>query len=83
MAINRAVALAEIEGPVAGLAALGSVRDAPNIGDYQPYWAALAALSAEAGNIPEAVEAYDRAIGLASDEAVRRFLLEKKARIVS
>ncbi|MGD9913203.1 MAG: RNA polymerase sigma factor [Rhizobiaceae bacterium] len=83
VAINRAVALAALDGPVAGLAALASVRDAPNIGDYQPYWAALAALSAEAGNTPDALEAYDRGVGLAADEAVRRFLLEKRARLTS
>jgi RNA polymerase sigma-70 factor (ECF subfamily) len=82
VAINRAVALAEIEGARAGLAALATVQDAPGIADYQPYWAALAGLSAKAGDAAGAVEAYDRAVGLASDDAVRRFLLERKARLI-
>jgi RNA polymerase sigma-70 factor (ECF subfamily) len=79
VAINRAVAIAEVEGAVAGLAALYVLGDDKRLDDYQPYWAARAGLLARLGQVPQASEAYDRAIGLERDPAVRRFLQEKQA----
>jgi RNA polymerase sigma-70 factor (ECF subfamily) len=73
-AINRAVALARIEGPHAGLAALDQVSEDRRLADYQPYWAARADLLAKAQRSQEAQEAYVRAIGLESDPAIRRYL---------
>ncbi|TPM02446.1 RNA polymerase sigma factor [Mesorhizobium sp. B2-3-11] len=82
VAINRAVAIAETEGAVAGLAALYVLGDDKRLNDYQPYWAARAGLLARLGQGPQAVEAYDRAIGLERDPAVRRFLQEKRTALV-
>ncbi|TSE08337.1 RNA polymerase sigma factor [Mesorhizobium intechi] len=79
VAINRAVALAETEGAVAGLAALYVLGDDKRLNGYQPYWAARAGLLARLGQVPQATEAYDRAIGLERDPAVRRFLQGKRA----
>jgi RNA polymerase sigma-70 factor (ECF subfamily) len=79
VAINRAVAIAETEGAVAGLAALYVLGDDKRLADYQPYWAARAGLLARLGQVPQASEAYDRAIGLERDPAVRRFLQGKRA----
>lgn len=79
VAINRAVALAETEGAVAGLAALYVLGDDKRLNEYQPYWAARAGLLARLGQVPQATEAYDRAIGLERDPAVRRFLQGKRA----
>ena len=79
VAINRAVAIAEAEGAAAGLAALYVLGDDKRLDDYQPYWAARAGLLARLGTIGKAVEAYDRAIGLERDPAVRRFLQGKRA----
>ncbi|ESY67962.1 DUF6596 domain-containing protein, partial [Mesorhizobium sp. LNHC232B00] len=79
VAINRAVAVAEAEGAVAGLAALYVLGDDKRLDDYQPYWAARAGLLARLGQVPQASEAYDRAIGLERDPAVRRFLQGKRA----
>ncbi|MBZ9772925.1 RNA polymerase sigma factor [Mesorhizobium sp. CO1-1-8] len=79
VAINRAVAIAEAEGAVAGLAALYVLGDDKRLEDYQPYWAARAGLLARLGQVPQATEAYDRAIGLERDPAVRRFLQGKRA----
>ncbi|GLQ80596.1 DNA-directed RNA polymerase sigma-70 factor [Mesorhizobium huakuii] len=79
VAINRAVALAETEGAVAGLAALYVLGDDKRLNEYQPYWAARAGLLARLGQVPQASEAYDRAIGLERDPAVRRFLQGKRA----
>ena len=78
VAINHAVALAEVEGPEAGLAALPDLSANPELMEFQPYWAARAALLSRAGLISEAAEAYGMAIGLESDPAVRNFLLAKR-----
>jgi RNA polymerase sigma-70 factor (ECF subfamily) len=79
VAINRAVAIAETEGAAAGLAALYVLGDDKRLNDYQPYWAARAGLLARLGNAAQAVEAYERAIGLERDPAVRRFLQQRRA----
>jgi RNA polymerase sigma-70 factor (ECF subfamily) len=79
VAVNRAVAFAESEGPAAGLAALDALADDQRLAEYQPYWAARADLLARAGRIAEASEAYGRAIGLEADPAVRDFLTRRRA----
>jgi RNA polymerase sigma-70 factor (ECF subfamily) len=77
IAINRAVAIAEARGPAEGLAALDLVSDDARLAEYQPYWAARAGLLARAGAVDTAREAYQRAIGLESDPAVRRYLQDR------
>ena len=79
-AINRAMAIAGMDGPRAGLDALRAVEDS-RLEDYQPFWAARADLLAQAGARAEAAAAYDRAIGLERDEAVRQFLLKRRERL--
>ena len=74
VAINRAVAIAETQGVAAGLAALDALSDDARLAEYQPYWAARAGLLARMGDARQAARAYERAIGLESDPAVRRFL---------
>ncbi len=81
VAINRAIAVARIDGPAAGLAALDPLQADPRLAEYQPYWAARADLLAQAGDAANAHDAYDRAIGLESDPAVRRFLQDRQARL--
>jgi RNA polymerase sigma-70 factor (ECF subfamily) len=75
VAVNRAVAVAETEGAAAGLAALQAAAADARLSEYQPYWAALAALAARAGDAPAAEAARQRAAGLATDPAIREFLL--------
>ncbi|HSI53221.1 MAG TPA: DUF6596 domain-containing protein [Ramlibacter sp.] len=72
--INRAVAMAETSGPQAGLALLDGLAGDARLADYQPYWAARARLLSRAGSPREAAIAYERAIGLERDPAVRQFL---------
>jgi RNA polymerase sigma-70 factor, ECF subfamily len=79
VAINRAVAIAETDGPAAGLAALAALEGDGRLSEYQPYWAARAALLAAAGDIDAADAAYQQAIGLERDPAVRRFLQHCRA----
>lgn len=79
VAVNRAVAVAETQGPAAGLAALDALEDDRRLAAYQPYWAARADLLARARELAAADGAYERAIGLESDPAVRRFLERRRA----
>jgi len=72
-----AAAIAEANGPEAGLAVLDAIELDP-VSGYQPYWAVRAHLLQRLGKRPEALDAYDRAIGLAEDPAVREFLLQKR-----
>ena len=83
VAINRAIAVAETRGAAAGLAALDALADDPRLSDYQPYWAARAGLLARTRVLNAADEAYQRAIGLESDPAVRRFLQQRRSELVS
>ena len=79
VAINRAIAVAERSGARAGLAELERWSGDARLADYQPYWAARAELLARAGDIEAARHAFDIAIGLESDPAVRDFLQQRRA----
>ncbi len=72
--INRAMAQAELEGPGIGLAALDAASVDPRVSSYQPYWAVRANLLERCGRYNEARHAYEIAIGLERDPAVRRYL---------
>ena len=74
VAINRALAVAEMQGPKPALEAMQAVAADARLNEYQPYWAARAELMAKTGAHREAREAYEVAIGLERDPAVRRFL---------
>ncbi|HKD99822.1 MAG TPA: DUF6596 domain-containing protein [Planctomycetota bacterium] len=75
--ISRAAAVAEARGPELGLARLDEIAPA-DVADYQPYWAVRAHLLQRLGRRGDASKAFDRAIGLTEDDAVRRFLLESR-----
>ena len=81
VAINRAIALAETRGPQAGLELLDSVAADSRLADHQPYWAARAALLARSGATQQADQAYERAIGLERDAAVRQFLQRQREKL--
>ena len=61
----------------AGLALLDAI-DSQAISGYQPYWAVRAHLLQRLEKTPEALAAYNRAIGLTEDPAVREFLLQRR-----
>ncbi len=71
-ALNRAVAVAEVEGPAAALAIVDGLR----LDDYHLYHAIRADLLNRLGRTPEAAAAYARAIDRA-DNAVERDFLER------
>jgi len=72
--INRALAVAELEGPNPGLVALEAAGADRRVESYQPYWAARASLLGRAGSYDAARQAYQLAMGLESDAAVREYL---------
>ncbi len=72
--LNRAVALAEVDGPEGALAAIEPLAADKRMASYQPSWAARGHLLARAGRRADAAEAFTVAIGLTTDEAVRSYL---------
>ena len=72
-----AAASAETAGPQSGLTVLDGLEP-ESVSSYQPYWAVRAHLLQRLGKTSEALDAYDRAIGLAEDAAVRGFLLKRR-----
>jgi predicted RNA polymerase sigma factor len=79
VAINRALALAEVQGAAAGLESLETLTGDKRLTEYQPFWAARAELLARTGACADARHAYGVAIGLERDPAVRRFLQQRQA----
>jgi len=79
VAINRAMAIAEMNGASAGLAALQEVAADARLTEYQPYWAARAELLGKTKAYGEARHAYEIAIGLERDPAVRHFLQQRQS----
>jgi len=79
VAINRALAIAELHGAQAGLQAMPDLEADPRLAEYQPYWAARAELLARTGAYQEARRAYEIAVGLERDPAVRAFLQRRQA----
>jgi RNA polymerase sigma-70 factor, ECF subfamily len=78
IAINRAVAAAQSRGAAAGLAILDAVAADKRVSGYQPYWAARAELLARSDDVAGAEDAYQLAIGLEADPAVRRYLQQRR-----
>jgi RNA polymerase sigma-70 factor (ECF subfamily) len=74
VALNRAVAVAMRDGPVAGLVLIESILERGELTDYHLAHAARADLYRRLGNTTRARAAYERALSLARQEPERRFL---------
>jgi RNA polymerase sigma-70 factor (ECF subfamily) len=81
VALNRALAVAEVSGAAAALEILQELSTDTRLTQYQPYWAARAELLVRCGAAKEAFQAYEVAIGLERDPAVRRFLRQHQAHL--
>jgi RNA polymerase sigma-70 factor (ECF subfamily) len=79
VAINRSLAIAELQGPGVALDALQELAADVRLAECQPYWAARAELLAKTGAYGEARHASEIAIGLERDPAVRRFLQKRRS----
>ncbi len=79
VAINRALAIAEVHGAQAAAEAMKDIATDERLTEYQPYWAARAELLSKTGAYAEAREAYEIAIGLEREPSVRAFLQKRQA----
>jgi RNA polymerase sigma-70 factor, ECF subfamily len=75
VALNRAVAVAEVDGPAAALALV----DALDLGGFHLFHAIRADLLRRLGRRAEAASAYEAAIELAENAAEREFLQRRRA----
>ena len=80
--VGRAAAVAEARDAATGWALLEAFPP-ETIKSYQPYWALAAHLLKRMQRSEEAATAYDRAIGLCEDPAMREFLEQRAARMPS
>ena len=76
VALNRAVAVAELDGPDVALAIVDRLQDA--LADYHAYSATRADLLRRLGRDEEATAAYDRAIALAGNTAEVAYLTRRR-----
>ncbi|QIG45157.1 RNA polymerase sigma factor [Nocardioides anomalus] len=77
VALNRAVAVAELDGPAVGLAQV----DRLDLSGYHPFHAARADLLRRLGRSEEARAAYDAALALTDNEAERAYLLRRRGQL--
>jgi RNA polymerase sigma-70 factor, ECF subfamily len=79
--LNRAVAVAMLSGPEAGLAEIAKLETDDKLGGYRYLPAAKADLLRRAGRFAEAAASYEAAIGLSQNEAERSFLTARLAEV--
>ena len=77
VALNRAIAVAELDGGDVGLAAVDRLAD--QLAGYHAFHATRADLLSRVGRAREAREAYDRAIALAENAAEREYLVGRRS----
>lgn len=75
--LNRAVALAQLDGPEAGLRALDELGDPPALRSYYYLHATRGTLLQRAGALDDAIASYQRALDLTESDPVRRFLQQR------
>lgn len=83
IALNRAVAMAMRDGPATGLALLDQLESQKAIQAYYLYHAARADLHRRLGNHKEAIDAYQRALGLTQQGPEQRFLSRRLSQLTS
>lgn len=75
--LNRAVAIAMVEGPEHGLTLINKLRERGVLRGYCLLHSARGELLRRLGKFPEAAEAFDTALRLAGTEPERRFLRKR------
>lgn len=83
VALNRAIALAMVDGPAAGIQAIEQIRTLPPLRQYYLLPATLADLYRQTGDLVLAAACYRDALALVGTEPERRFLHRKLAQCVS
>lgn len=81
-AVAEIAVRAEVQDPEAALSLLAKLTAKnENMAGFQPAWALRAHLFSETGNRAGALEAYQRAIDLSTEPALRRMLEEKRGKL--
>ncbi|MBV8282768.1 MAG: hypothetical protein JO347_12020 [Candidatus Eremiobacteraeota bacterium] len=83
VALNRAIAIAQLDGPQRGLEEIGAIADRERLGDYPFYFAALGELEFRIGNEDRAREHFLDAMARARNPMERQFLERKAAACVT
>ena len=78
VALNSAVAVAERDGPDAGIAAIEAIVDIERLSSYPFLSAALAEFERRRGNAAAASAHWERAAGMARSRAERRYFEKRK-----
>ena len=82
VALNRAVAIAELDGPAVALAEVDRLPAAqPSLTSYHPWHATRADLLRRLGRSAESREAYDAALALTDNQAERAYLLRRRGQL--
>ncbi|MGH8531589.1 MAG: RNA polymerase subunit sigma-24, partial [Gammaproteobacteria bacterium] len=79
--LNRAVAVAMRDGPLAGLDLIDAILMRGDLADYHLAHSARADLCRRLGRTTEARASYERALGLTKQEPERRFLERRLAEL--
>jgi RNA polymerase sigma-70 factor, ECF subfamily len=74
VSLNRAVAIAMVDGPEPALALIDALVATGDLDDYHLLHAARADLLRRIGSAAEAVKSYERALALVTNGSERRFL---------
>jgi RNA polymerase sigma factor (sigma-70 family) len=83
VALNRAIAVAQLEGPESGLAAIASIENRERLAKYPFFPAALGELELRAGRPAAARQHFRDAWRLARNPTERRFLLQREIACVN
>ena len=78
VALNRAIAVAQLEGPESGLKAIHAIKNRERLAKYPFFWGALAELELRSGRPASAREYFREALRLARNPAERRFLQQRE-----
>ena len=79
--LNRAVAVAMVDGPAAALALLDDLGRGGALDDYHLLHAARADFARRTGDLVQAERSYERALGLVGNDSERRFLERRLAEV--
>ena len=77
VALNRAVAVANVRGPEAGLQTLRAIRDREKLGSYYLFYSVIGELEMRMNNHAAAAEQFRKAFELAETKSERAFLLKR------
>jgi len=77
VALNRAVAVANVHGPDAGLKALSVIKDREKLESYYLFYSVIGELEMRLNNREAAAEQFRRALELAETKSERAFLLKR------